>query len=352
VCANDKKSFWLRNWPVGAYKLFLTSPNNAARAVVHFDNPNLEKQQLTTAIASLPEITLGSAAHNPQFSSIPATFAVDAANAGSTCAKSGQRVMPLARVKVDRASRWFIDLDAADHGQLFVLTSDGHCIDPRTARDVPAGNHTLWSIVDDNAIPASFPLEIDDRGSPLAFGDATKKPVGSLDYPLVVDGKLRTGQRWFARVGACGGAAREPDFYLTTDKPLQKVTLSLLWSRAHPKLHIYGPIEHAQPTAEPSCNTSDHVIDTLDGTYAVWVGGEAANTPYHVLVRRDGTKIDPMTTLVDPPRDLELPDRALKNHYPYFAARSLDDWTKLFTRRSSPRRPECARWARRAARSR
>ncbi|HEV7558399.1 MAG TPA: hypothetical protein VGO00_23175 [Kofleriaceae bacterium] len=331
VCASDKKSFWLRNWPAGVYKLFLTSPNSAAFAVVHFDNPLLEKQQMTTAVSSLPEIVLGPTARNPQFTSVPATFAIDAANAGATCAKSG-RVMALARVRVDKPSRWFIDLDhAAAHG-LFVLTADKHCIDPRTARDIPAGNHTLWTVVEDGTAPSSFALEIDDRNAPLSFGDAVKKPVGALDYPLVVDGKVRASQRWFARAGACAGAARDPDFYLVTDKPLQKVTLSLLWSRAHPKLHVFGPIDRAQPAAEPSCDSSDHTIDVLDGTYAVWVGADsAAGTPFHVLVRRDGTKLDPMTTLVDPPTDLGLADRALNNHYPYFQGKALDDWTKLFT---------------------
>jgi hypothetical protein len=334
VCASEKHSFWLRNWPAGAYKLFLTSPNNAAFAVVHFDNPALEKQEMSTAISSLPEITLGGAARNPQFTSVPATFAIDAANAGATCAKSG-RVMALARLRVDKTSRWFIDLDhqgtEATHG-LFVLTADQHCIDPRTARELPAGNHTLWTIVEDTTTPPSFNLEIDDRNAPLAFGDAVKKPVGALDYPLVVDGKVRAGQRWFARAGACAGASRDPDFYLVTDKPLQKVTLSLLWSRAHPKLHVFGPIDHAQPGAEPSCDHADHVFDVLDGTYAVWVSADGgAGLPFHVLVRRDGTKLDPMATLVDPPNDLALPERALKNHYPYFNAKTLDDWTKVFT---------------------
>ena len=194
VCASEKKSFFLRNWPVGQYKLFLTSPNSAASAVVHFDNPKLEKQQMSTAVSNLPEIVLGSAVKNPQFTSVPATFAIDAANAGATCAKSG-RVMALARLRVDKPSRWFIDLDQGTAHGLFVLTSDQHCIDPRTARELPAGNHTLWSVVEDAGAPASFAIEIDDRNAPLSFGDAVKKPVGALDYPLVVDGKARAGQR-------------------------------------------------------------------------------------------------------------------------------------------------------------
>lgn len=338
VCANEHRSFWLRSWPAGPYKLYLTSSSNAAQAVIRFDNSNLEKQQLAQTMAALPEVELGSVAHNPQFTSLRATFAVEAGNAGSTCAKAGQRVMALARLRVDRTSHWFIDIDrtdgrstvAPDH-ELFVLTSDAHCIDPAMAREIPAGSHTLWTVVDEAATPPSYNLEIDDRDAPLAFGDARKKPAGALDYPLVVDGKVRTAQRWFARPHACGGSPRDPDFYITTDKPLQRVTLSLLWSRAHPKLHIYGPIEHASPTSEVSCNTSDHVIDTFDGTYAVWVGGDGSGTPFHVLIRRDGTKIDPMTTLVDPPDDLDVAERAIRNHYPYSAPKALEDWTKLFT---------------------
>ena len=97
---------------------------------------------------------------------------------------------------------------------------------------------------------------------------------------------------------------------------------------------MFGPIDRAKAATEPSCDNADHVFDVLDGTYAVWVGGDgdgAAGSAFHVLVRRDGTKLDPMTTLVDPPADLALADRALKNHYPYFQGKALDDWTKLFT---------------------
>jgi len=332
VCANDKKQFWLRSWPAGRYSLWLTASAREVSAIVRFDNPTLEKQQLQTAIANLPVLALGGAATNPRFASVPATFAVDAENAGATCAKAGQRVMPLATLRTERAGRWYIGIDPplADR-ELFVLTADRRCVDPRTARDLAAGTHTLWTIVQPSVAPPSFALELDDRSAPLAFGDATKRTAGALDYPLVIDGKVRAGERWYARSAGCT-ASRAPDFYLVADKPGQKVTVSLLGSHAKQKLHVFGPLERAQPTTAPICGKADHTFETFDGTYAVWVGGDgAAGSPYHVLVRRDGTKIDPLTPLVDPPADLSIADRALHNHYPYFQGKTLDDWTKLFT---------------------
>jgi hypothetical protein len=334
VCANDKKEFWLRNWPQGNYRLFLFSNTRDVSAIVRFDNPSLEKQQLATAVTNLPAITLGGAA-NPTFQTVNATFAVDAENAGATCAKAGQRVMPLATLRVERAGRWYVGMDPPGDRELFVLTKDRRCIDPRRAPELAAGTHTLWTIVQPNVTPPSFALEIDDRGAPLALPDATKRSVGALDYPLVVDGKVRGSERWYARGAGCN-AARAPDFYLVTDKPLAKVTISLLWSHAKQRMHLYGPIERTRPGTAPICGRTEHTFDTLDGTYAVWIGDGPAGSPYHVYLHREGTKIDPLTTLVDPPADLTIADRALKNHYPYFQGKTLDEWTKIFTTAPNP----------------
>jgi hypothetical protein len=329
VCAGDKKEFWLRNWPQGNYRLFLLGSARDVSAIVRFDNPALEKQQLTTAVANLPALALGGAT-NPQFQTVNATFAVDSENAGATCAKAGQRVMPLASLRVERAGRWYVGIDPPGDRELFVVTADHRCVDPRNAPELAAGTHTLWTIVQPNVTPPSFALEIDDRGAALAFGDATKRPVGALDYPLVIDGKVRSSERWSARGAGCN-AARTPDFYLVTDKPLAKVTVSLLWSHTKQRMHLYGPVERANASAAPICSKTEHTFDTLDGTYAVWVGDAPAGSTYHVYLHRDGTKLDPLTTLVDPPADLTIPDRALKNHYPYFQGKTLDEWTKIFT---------------------
>src|SRR5262249_29305958 len=62
VCANDKKQFWLRNWPRGNYRMWLIGSARDLTAVVHFDNPALEKQQLATATGALPLVVLGGAA--------------------------------------------------------------------------------------------------------------------------------------------------------------------------------------------------------------------------------------------------------------------------------------------------
>ena len=243
--------------------------------------------------------------------------------------------MPLARIVVDKPGQWFASLGRdPDVATSRPPTVTGAPL--REYRTICRPAHTCCgpSCRPSHLRSRTYPLELDDRAAPLAFPDARKQFATSLDDPLVVDGKVRAAESWGHR-GACRGAARAPDFYLTSVQPLQKVTVSLLWARAPQKLFVYGPIEHATATSVPQCGEREggHSFDVFEGSYAVWVGGDdaAASTDYHVLVMRAGTKVDPMSTLVPVPTELALADRAVAHHYPYFRGAKLDEWTKMFT---------------------
>jgi len=334
VCEDRHDQFFLKSWPKGHYKLFLYGQSIGVSARVKFEDPGRSAGDLSAALAKLPTLTLGAAgAVNPAWPSLPATVAIDAGDAGPTCARGRQRVMPLARLHVTRASQWYL---ASGRAQLFVITDQQKCVDPTDGGTLPAGDHTLWTIVPDQGGPASYPFEIDDRAAPLVFAEARHQEVGALDAPLVVTGTVRPAQRWFSRSFACGGAPREPDLYLHSDQPLQKVEVQLLWSHAPEQVHVFGPIEKATVNSRPACaerGRDVHRFDVLEGTYAVWIGGgdAAVGHDYHLLVTRDGTKLDPMATLAPIPDQLSLDDRALGHHYPYFRGGKLADWTAMFT---------------------
>jgi hypothetical protein len=330
VCADKHAEFWANDWPQGHYQLYLGSSSIGVGAQVRFENPVRSKALLAAAIAKLPTVKLGDAPTNPRFDAVPATVSADFIEAAPTCAKEHQRVMPLAKVVVERASSWFVDSTGQN---LFILGADGKCYLPQEVAAVPAGTHTLWAIVGDQAA-ATFPLEIDDRGADVKYPEAAPRDTGTLDDPLVIDGKVRATERWSSRPGVCHDTGRAPDFYLTSDKPLQKVTVSLLWSRTPQSLHIYGPVgEHGDLRCKEAGGNSEHSFEVFEGRYAVWVGGaeKAKDSDYHVLVMRAGTKIDPMATLVPVPAELTLADRAYSHHYPYFRAEGLASWTKMFT---------------------
>ena len=334
VCEDRHDQFFLKQWPKGHYKLFLYGQSIGVSARVRFEDPGRSAGDLSGALGKLPTLTLGAAgAVNPAWPTLPATVAIDAGDAGPTCAHGRERVMPLAKLHVTRASRWYL---ASGRQKLFVITDQKKCVDPTDGGTLPAGDHTLWAIVPDAGGPARYPFEIDDRAAPLVFAEARHQEVGALDAPLVVSGTVRPAERWFSRSFSCRGAARAPDLYLHTDQPLQKVEVQLLWSHVPERVHVFGPIEKVNANSRPRCGERGHDahrFDILEGTYAVWIGGAAgaAGHDYHLLVTRDGIKLDPMATLAPIPTELSLADRAIKHHYPYFRGRRLADWTAMFT---------------------
>ena len=335
VCENNGGQFFMQSWPKGRYSLHLYGHAIGVGAMVRFEDPPRAERDLAAALTKLPTVTLGAdGALNPRHEEVKPTIAVDAGDAGPTCGRGRQRLMPLARLDVRRESTWYV---ASGDAQLFVLTAGETCLDPTGAPTLPAGTHTLWTVLPIAGAAARYPLEIDDRAAALALAPAERRDAGALDAPLVIAGRVRAGERWYARSGACRGAARAPDFYLVSDRPLQKVTLSLLWSRAPQRLHVMGPLADVKPSSQPRCGEDragdEHRFDILEGTYAVWVGGDAAaaGTDYHVLVLRDGLSIDPMTSLAPIPEELSLADRAIKNHYPYFRGGPVTTWTPVWT---------------------
>lgn len=334
VCEQQGSQFFMKSWPRGRYALYLYGRSIGVAATVRFEDPTRARADLDAALAALPVVALGGDdVPNPRHQALAPTVAVAVDDAGPTCGKGRQRVMPLARLEVSRAARWYL---ASERASLFVLTADQRCLDPAQAPLLPAGSHQLWTVVPHDGGLATYPLEIDDRDGLLRFPAAPTREVGALDAPLVIRGQVRPAERWYARRGACGGAACAPDLYLRSDRPLQKASLSLLWSRAPQRLHVMGPLEELGTNSLPRCQDgqrSEHTFDLLEGTYAVWIGGEtaAAGSDYHLLVLREGLAIDPMTSLAPIPEELTLADRAVKHHYPYFTGGALTAWTALWT---------------------
>ncbi|MCE9571759.1 MAG: hypothetical protein K8W52_01250 [Deltaproteobacteria bacterium] len=331
LCESEFHDFADPSWPKGHYELYLTGISFEVSATIRFEQPARSVAARTAAMKAMPHVELGAAGVlNPRYQAVPATVVVDAVDAGKTCAKRRERVMPLAWIDVSRAAPWFI---ASGDQDLFVLTEDGACIDPDRGGDLPVGHHQLWARVKPGTTPPStLELELDDRGGALVVAPAETREVGPVEQPLVIGGTVRPAERWSSRRDACRGAARAPDFYLHSDRPLQHVTLSLLWSHAAEQLHLYGPLERATDT-RLRCGDDDdaHEVDLFEGTYAVWIGGAQVGSPYHLLVNRAGVVIDPMTALAPVPDTLTIPDRAITHHYPYFKGDGLPAWTALFT---------------------
>ncbi len=331
LCESNANELVVASWPRGHYELYLTGSSFELAATLRFEQPDRAAAVTAAAVKAMPHVELGaSGVLNPRYQVVPRTPSVDATDAGPTCAKRRERVMPLAWLDVARAAPWWVA--AGDHA-LFVITDAGACVTPDGAV-LPVGHHQLWARVPADATPpATFELELDDRAAPPVFAPAAIREVGPVTEPLVIAGTVRPAERWSSRQDACRGAARAPDFYLHSDRPLQRVSLSLLWSHAPARLHIYGPLERAQDTHLRCGDEGDddaHEFELFEGTYAIWVGG-AAGSPYHLLVNRDGVVIDPMTALAPVPDTLTIPDRAIAHHYPYFKGDKLAAWTALFT---------------------
>lgn len=337
VCDDNHSEVYGKDWPKGTYKVLLYASSIGGTAALRFDVPSKVNSSIESIEAALPTIALGvEGASNPVWISLAPTRSAEAADIGMGCDKGAHdRVMPLAKIDVKRASSWFLRVPDQD---LFLVTPDQHCVG-LGEQPLTAGVHTLWaSVGSDGAAPAAYDLEADDRARPLVFADAEKKPVGALGEAMTIAGTVRAGERQPSRSFSCRGP-RQPDFYLTSDQPLQHVELSLLWGRAPQHVHVFGPIERAEQNNIVQCGGDGdgeaHQFDVFEGTYAVWIGGDetsATGSAYHVLLRRTDVAVEPLTALAPIPKDLTLEERSLKNHYPFFAGRELSDWSAAFTR--------------------
>jgi hypothetical protein len=331
---SEKSGVWAKDWKRGTYKVFLYGSSIGGGAALKFEIPSRSTRDVERALAALPVIPVGAGPTNPEWRELAATASAAAQDAGiGGCSK--RRVMPLAKLDVKRASTWFFDVEGAD--ETFVVTPDGKCGDPRDV-NLEAGTHVLWTAVKhDGTGPAKYALEIDDRKAPLVFPAAEQKPVGALDEAMTIAGKVRPTEKLATR-SRCRGMARQPDFYLTSDRPLQDVAISLLWGREPQRLHVFGPID--DPKAWIRCDDdreSAWKFDVFEGSYAVWIGPgaqapAAVGSDYHVLVRRTEVAVDPMTALAPIPTQLSLDERAFANHYPFFDKDHLADLGAAFTR--------------------
>jgi hypothetical protein len=338
VCDDDQSEVFGTGWPKGTYKVLLYAGSIGGGAMLRFDVPSRVKAAIDETKAKLPTIAIGAeGSTNPVWTGIKPTRSAEAADIGMGCDKSKHdRVMPVAKLDIKRASTWMLDVKDAD---MFLVTPEETCAGIGGERALAAGVYTLWaSVGPDGATPKSYTLEADDRERPLVYAAAAdSRAVGDLAVPMTIPGKVRAAERQHSRSFSCRGP-RQPDFYLTSNQPLQHVEVSILWGRQPQHVHVFGPIERMEKNNLVRCgergDNDAHAFDVFEGTYAVWVGGEddaATGSDYHVLVRRTDVPIDPMTVLAPIPKELSLAERALKHHYPYFSGRSLSDWAAAFT---------------------
>lgn len=328
VCADGDNQFRMERWPKGHYELYLTSNQSSLNTHVTFEDPVRSARALADALGKLPVISLGDAGvANPRHQVVPATIAVDTREAGPSCVSRG-RVMPLAQIQVSRAGAWYVGVPST---QLFVITADNKCLSPSGTPGLPAGTHTLWTAVPISGGPVRYELELDDRNAGLAFLPAEQREVGELATPLVLAGKVRASEHWSERVDRCRGAARAPDFYLHSDRPLQRVSMWTLWAKQRQRIHVFGPIEQKGDDLRCDDKGSGHAFDVFEGTYAVWVGGDDVGADYRLVIQREDAPADPFTTFAQIPETLTIDDRAIEHHYPYFRNRPITDWTRLFT---------------------
>ncbi|HUJ57732.1 MAG TPA: hypothetical protein VLX92_04555 [Kofleriaceae bacterium] len=298
---------------------------------------------VAAALAKLPTIALDDGGLNPRTVDVAVPGVFTTREVDRYCGDHGfSKLVPLARLKMTKPSTWFIatETPAGEFVELYVLTDDGHCGDPRRAR-FEAGEHTLWAVVPfRGGMPARLTLELVDESAEPRFGDAPKQPVASLAAPMVIDGAVRAPDKTLLD-HACHSIARAPDFYLTSATPLQHARLALVDPKGNQTINYYGPMERWKQGMITQCGRSgenSREIDILEGTYAVWIGAaapEAVGQPYHVVVTDGDTKIDPDAPIVEIPRDLALPDRALSKWYPGFAGaqpHKRSEWTALFTK--------------------
>jgi hypothetical protein len=343
VCDDTKNEIFQSKWPKGTYKVMLFAHSIGMSGALRFEVPAKTAAAVEKAKGALPTITAGAdGATNPAWPVMrPSGVSAEAADIGMGCGQDKHaRVTPLANLVVKRETAWYL---SAHRQPVFAITPDEKCFEVGGERQLAAGTYQLWlTLPFEDPPPAAIELEIDDRNAALAFAPAETRAVGDLAEPMTIAGKVRAPEQSWSRSFWCNGMARQPDFYLTSDRPLQDVVLSILWSRKPQEVHVFGPIaamkeNHLVRCGEGNNGGGEHRFDVFEGTYAVWIGSARNDKPatgdaYHVLLRRSDAKIDPLTALAPIPTDLTLRERALKNHYPYFAGRGLPAWEAAFTR--------------------
>lgn len=337
LCSQKGSRVYFKNWPAGQYKMWMFGRSRSVGGVVAFEDPSRSKGDVKNALGTLPTIDFSADGPNPRFTTVKPTRMALASDLGIGCgAKRGERIMPLARLKVTRTSTYYVGIA---NKATFIATADRKCGARQT--QLGPGVHTLWLRVPHGEKLGDMALETDDIKRSRAFGDRPKRVVTALDQPMVIPGKLRPSEWWGSRSGNCRGAARDPDFLLVSNKPLQDVTMSLLWGRKPQHLHVYGPLEEKNADSNPRCSAqgyranNTHQFDVFEGTYAVWVGdgqrADGVGSDYRVLLRRDHVAINPLTAFAPVPAQIDMHERAYRNHYPFFTG-TPKNWELLFTR--------------------
>lgn len=338
ACEDDHDELFFKSWPKGKYTMYFYGPSIDLAAQLRFEMPTRSTDAVTAAKASLPTVKLGpegaNGGANPAFLPLTATAAAEAGDLGIGCGTDAHdRLFPIANLEVSKKSTYFLKIRGLE---TFLITADNKCGATGDNLTLEPGTHLLWGITPKDGLPETLTLEADDRERALSFLDAPHQDAGDLSTPLVIDGKVRAAERWPSRDWSCGGTARTPDFYLTSDQPLQKVELSLLWSKHDEHLHLYGPLAKTKVNSIVQCDEGQGSVhfDVLEGTYAVWIGSgqdDATGDDFHVLVRRTDVALDPLKTLTDIPTDLSMSERAYAHFYPFFDPRSEPDWKAIFT---------------------
>lgn len=327
ACDEDHRFISDRFAP-GTYAIYLYGASFQVTGRAQFEDYTASRAGLATALRQLPALTLGDdAAPNPAAADLPAAIAVDVADAGRTCGKAGERIAPVARLRVTRAATWTVQAAAA--ATLVVAVGDA-CLDPRGGTALPLGEHVLWArLADGQAPPPRWALTVDDTGAPLRLPPAPPRTLDALDAPLVIAGQTQAPAPWLVTRGHGARFAATPDAYLRTTQPLTDVHLGLTWAPTAQALCAYGPLETADARTRLDCWDRGRDLSVMDGTYAVWVASAAAGADFHLVVTRRGLTVDPLTTLAPIPATLDVDDRAVRNHYPYFDVYAATAWARL-----------------------
>ncbi len=340
VCA-DKSMFYFNDWKKGSYALFFTSISIGASARLRFESPQRSQREVFAELSKTRTINVTPTDVTPRFEKVTIDPSIHAfgENVNVSCksrglSSVGERIAPLARLKVSKESNYHIGVRGAS---TFVLTEDNLCSMGREKHLSP-GTHTLWAILPrDRAAASSYEIEIDDLNRTFKPGEAKTHEVVSLDKPMVITGKVRPSERWGSRDGLCRGAARAPDAYIHAGDLFESVRLSLLWSTHRQQLHVFGPIETAKTYSRAECGGprhESHTFKLFEGTYAVWVGSPENTKPgsdYHLLVRNTSKPVPPMTTFAKIGDGLSIEHRRVFNHYPFFEGKNINAWETMFT---------------------
>src|SRR5262249_53895736 len=175
-----------------------------------------------------------------------------------------------------------------------------------------------------DAPPATYSIEIDDRDAPLKVADAPHHALGALDQPVIIAGTVQPNPQRFSR-DVCDEMSRAPDFYITTDRPLQDVSMAPLWSPEEQGLDV---LAGSEVTCDHDLERSTYDRQVLEGSYAVWVSGKPG-ARYQIQITRKGVTIDPMAMVGTLPATMTIAERAVEHYYPNLD-RNLGDHMALY----------------------